>query len=208
MSPSKPDNTKIIKGIFVPSGLVMALYFMVSLTILGLLNLRGLWNISVGSAVGPIANQDISPITNNLDKLQDKINGPAVFLFWLLIGCIAYGITRAIQNVFMVAGSEVKNSKYMSGGELPQHNYWRSVLASNMFFMAVAMTSTIYLVLYLWLLLPACSSLFYMGIYHHFNYKGIIDCIGGTLLNVFAMYFLAIFLRITRYRWRTIRPNF
>jgi hypothetical protein len=184
----------------------MSLFLLVSLVLLSILNLRGLWNVFISPAAGPITSQDVAPLTDVFNSVQSKLDTPFVYLFWILIGCVAYGIVAGIQYAITISKREAKESHFTHTNESSPINYWQSVMATNLLVLTSAISIIIYTILYIRFLLPGFSKLFYNGLYNPSHYQGLADVLGSILASTASIYIFILLCRVLRYNWHTIRP--
>lgn len=206
MQQSKPDKLKNIANYSADSTLSVFIYLVISLILLSVLNLRGLWDVFVSPAAGPISSQDISPITNAFNSMQTKLGTPFVYLFWVFVGCVTYSVVLGLQNAVVVSEKEVKESRYLQADEPHKKSYWQSAMTTNLLLLTSAISAGIYAILYFRFLLPGFSRLFYRGLYDPSHYHGLIDVLGAALAGALAMYVFVLLCRVLRYHWHTIRP--
>jgi len=206
MQPSRSNTAKELKKFFVPPALMISIYLLINLILLSILNLRGLWDVFINPAIGPINNQDISPLTDAFNSLQTKLDTPFVYLFWIFIGCIAYSVVLCLQNAVAVSKKETEKSRFSRTGEFRTTGYWQSTMTTNLLLFTSAISSVIYMILYFRNLLPAISRLFHQGLYNPSHYHGLVNALGAVLMSTLANYVFVLLYRVLRYHWHTIRP--
>ena len=206
MQQSKPNIFRKIARLFAASTLVIFLYLMINLILLGILNLRGLWDVFVSPATGSISSQDVSPLTDALNSVQAKLDTPFVYLFWILVGCIAYSIVASLQYAIAISKKQAKESRFLHAGQVRTTDYWRSTTTINLLLLTSAVSAVIYAILYFKFLLPGISRLFYRGLYCPSHYHGVIYVLGSVLAGAVTLYVFVLLCQIVRYRWHTVRP--
>jgi hypothetical protein len=195
-----------IKNFFVPSLAAVCLYLLISFLVLGILNIRAVWDVLVGASVGSVRPEDVSFLIDNLLKLQDKLNGVFLFFFWGVLGGLVYSAVWLFQNAFLLTDKQVKGAHYLRGGYGPEKRYWHSVLAGNLYLLAAVISWLGCIFLYIQSILPFCSKLFQDSLYKS-SYQAICGIILAVIIQALTFY---CFLRIQRalvYSWRINRPS-
>jgi hypothetical protein len=134
------------------------------------------------------------------------LDTPFIFLFWVLIGCVAYSIVWGLQNVIAVSRKEAKEARYLRAGEPLPKSYWRSTMTTNLLLLTSAVSVAVYIILYFRFLLPGFAKLFHHGLYSSSHYRGLVDVLGAILASTLAIYVFMLLFRVLRYHWHTIRP--
>lgn len=206
MQPPKSNTANKPVNHLISSSLVVSLFLLISLVLLSILNLRGLWNVFISPAAGPITSQDVAPLTDAFNSVQSKLDTPFVYLFWILVGCVAYSIVAGLQYAIAISKREAKESHFTHTNESSSINYWQSVMTTNLLVLTSVISVIIYIILYIRFLLPGFSRLFYHGLYDPSHYRGLVDVLGSILASTVAVYILILLCRVLRYHWHTIRP--
>jgi hypothetical protein len=206
MEQSESNAAKKLKEALAASVLTISLYLLINLVLLGLLNIKGLWNVFIYTSTGSVTSQDISPLTDAFNSFQSRLNTPFVFLFWILIGCVSYSVVWGLQSAIAVSRKQAREAQYLrNGGPMPK-SYWHSTMTTNLLLLTSALSTVTYMILYFRLLLPSFARLFHNGLYNPSHYLGVADVFGAVVASTIAIYVFVLLCRVVRYHWHTIRP--
>jgi hypothetical protein len=192
-----------LKDLFIPSGLSVLLYLLISLLMLAALNLAAFGVVLTGRAFN---SNDITPLTAQLSDFQDRLGTPIVMVFWLFIGAAVYSAIWLVESVFFVAKTEFDETRYFAPGSTLRKRYLKTALASNLFLVLMIILWVVYIAFYLRWLLPVYSSLFHNGLLAMPVSEQLTDIAAAVVGNAFAIYLLLLMRRMLTALWRANRP--
>jgi hypothetical protein len=190
------------RELFLPPLIVWLLYGFISLCMLGFLNIPAFWSIWFDQTINI---SELTTLTDKFSGFQDRLGTPIVMVFWLFIGALTYFVIWFVENVFLIAKTEVEQSQYVYQNPALKKKYWESTLASNVFLAFAIMVFVSFIALYLRLLLPTYAHLFNSGLFSDPIYRRFIDIGAAIIGNVLSIYFLLLLRRIITYSWRATR---
>jgi hypothetical protein len=111
-------------------------------------------------------------------------------LIWAAFGASVYGIIWFGQNVLFTAEEQVEQSHYLKDGVVPMSGYWKKIMLSNAFYFGMLALWIIYAAVFLMLILPMTSKLFFVAFYETSKLKKILDIAGAIFITSLALYLL------------------
>jgi hypothetical protein len=189
---------------WLPPPAAWMLYIVFSIILLALLNFNALSHQVWQQQFSP---NDFAPVTDRFIHFQDKLAVPAVMLFWVGIGILTYAFIWLAQNIFFIAKSESAQSKYLTGGYVPQKSYWRNAIKSNSFLVILIILWVLSVAIYLRYLMPGFSQLFHEGLYGGTTAHRLINVSAATLGNSLVIYVFWLLSHLLANAWRANRAG-
>lgn len=185
------------------SGLTWVIYALISVLLFLMLNTPTLWRLVLGD---DITIQAAAPLTDKLVQAADNLATPIVFLFWLLLGVIAYLIIWLLENFVFIAKTEVTEAAYRRGGLTPHKQYWSSALLSNLFLLTAVLVWVGGIAVYIQSLLPQFTEWFQEGLVNGSLTYRLTTILAAVALNSGAIYLILLLKRTLVLAWRLNRP--
>ncbi len=178
-------------------------YVLVSLVMLSLLNFHSLWSVLLESSTGSVDQTSLQPLTDNLLNFLGKLNTPVLMFFWACFGAIVFSIIWVFQNVIFTVGRELDESHYLRNGVVPFRGYWHKTMSSNLRIVIAAAIWIFYAGLYISLLLPWASKLFFVGMYDPSLSRQLIDISVAVIVNAASLYLFGKIQLLLTVHWRS-----
>lgn len=201
-----PSKTSLLAHFLLPSWMEFLAYTIISFVFLVACNLWALLQVLTGDA--SLSSLQVSnALTTYKERFDSIFNTPvfasaSTFLFWGIIGCVAYMVAFVLKSYLERMYEEKQAShniqpRYIKGG-----GYWKSVAGHNIFFACTVLVTIAFLIVSLGIFVPQSITLFSRGLASWFSWQSIIAFLGSTLALVLLIQVGRILSHLIHSSWK------
>lgn len=196
------QNTNGLKQFLIPSWLEVAVYSLLSLLVLVLINAQRFWQFYMDQS-GRLSDGATSRGIQYLGKVEisNIVGTVTVIIFWAMVGSFIYVLVWLTQNSL----TEIKRDATTKiSGDMVKHNYMNSVVAHHTFFVTLTILTAASLFFTLTVALPIINTSFYGTVISlsSFSVWNILSGLASILLLAMLICALKILLQIYVRFWR------
>jgi hypothetical protein len=180
----------------VPGGSQFILYFLISILLLILLNIKKTWDYLNQTVLKPEGGLD-GVIANNapgIHKVISSITQSIILqvLFWIFVGCVVYMTIWFIKNIAINLVNDVTADQYVHPLSYKRYKFWGSILARRTFFWISSGVLVFFLAVSARLIIDL-SGLCYDAVTDFAFIQSLLN-IAGSLLAVTSIIYLGVLL--------------
>jgi hypothetical protein len=195
------------KNFLVPSWSQLVLYLLISILLLIIFNLGGLWSYLNSVILAPEGGLD-SVLAEHASGVRHFLNAASQsiilqIIFWVCIGSLIYVLIWFIRNVVVNILNDVVADQYIHPPSYSRFNYWGSVIARKVFFAI----STLVLLFYFfasWRLVSSFAALARKLVTQPITSHSVAELIGIALVIMAVLHTLILIIHIVTNSWRFI----
>jgi hypothetical protein len=194
------------KNLLIPSPTQLVLYFLVSLLVLTLFNLRRLWDylnsvILANGGVGSLVSDQSTVLGRFFDSFSHSIILQVVF--WVCIGSLIYVLIWFGRNLVINVLNDVVADNYVHPPTYSRFHYWESVIFRKVFFGFTIVVMLFYFFAG-WRLIASLSDQAYKLISQFDAQHSLLLLAGITLVTMAFIHSFLLVGQITLNSWRFI----
>jgi hypothetical protein len=180
----------------VPSGSQFILYFLISILLLILLNIKRAWDYLNQTVLKPEGGLD-GVIANNapgIHKVISSLSQSIILqvLFWIFVGCVVYMTIWFVKNIAINLINDVTADQYVHPSSYKRYEFWGSILARRTFFWISSGVLVFFLAVSARLIIDL-SGLCYDAVTDFAYIQSLLN-IAGSLLAVTSIIYLGVLL--------------